>query len=125
MVAITTGTRAAALAMALGLGLLGGAARAQQLKDVQMPKEPLVLAQQGSFFVGGHPTHIALTEWEELGADFAKAFGEPGEATVDQMYVQFQKPPGSESACSDRFPARLLPHLQDLGDDARRAHGLV
>ncbi|MGO8800699.1 MAG: hypothetical protein ACLQE9_06960 [Roseiarcus sp.] len=97
MVAITTGTRAAALAMALGLGLLGGAARAQQLKDVQMPKEPLVLAQQGSFFVGGHPTHIALTEWEELGPDFAKAFGEPGEATVDQMYVQFQKPPGSEA----------------------------
>jgi len=73
MVALTTGTRAVALAMALGIGLACGAASAQQLKDVQAPKEPLVLQQQGSFYVGGHPTHIALTEWEELGPDFAKS----------------------------------------------------
>ena len=69
----------------------------KQLSDVQKPKEPLTLEQQGSFFVGGRPIHVDLTEWEELGPDFAKAFGMPGNAMVDQMYVQFQKAPGSEN----------------------------
>jgi hypothetical protein len=73
-------------------------AYAQQLSDVQKPKEPLTLEQQGSFFVGGHPLRIDLTEWEELGPDFAKAFGMAGNVMVDQMYVQFQKPVGSENS---------------------------
>jgi hypothetical protein len=97
MVEITTGARAAILTIALGVGLSSGAAHAQQLKDVQAPKDPLTLQAQGSFYVSGRTSHIAITEWEELGADFGKAFGEPGEATVDQMYVQFQKPPGAEA----------------------------
>lgn len=81
----------------LGLAtLLPGAAQAQALKDVQAPKEPLVLQEQGSFFVGGRTEHIGITGWDELGPDFAKAFGQPGDATVDQMYVQFQKAPGSD-----------------------------
>ena len=85
-----------AVALALGALLAGGPAHAQQLSEVQKPAEPLTLEQQGSFFVGGHPIDIEITEWEELGPDFAKAFGMPGKAMVDQMYVQFQKPPGSE-----------------------------
>ena len=78
------------------LALFGSQASAQQLKDVQAPSAPLVLQQQGSFFVGGRTQHIDITEWEELGPGFAKAFGAPGDITVDQMYVQFQKPPGAE-----------------------------
>jgi hypothetical protein len=70
---------------------------AQQLSEVQKPKEPLTLEQEGSFFVGGRPIHVEITEWNELGPDFAKAYGMPGNATVDQMYVQFQKAPGSEN----------------------------
>jgi len=81
----------------LGLGaLLSGSAAAQQFSDVQKPAEPLVLEEQGSFYVGGRTTHVALTDWDELGAAFGKAYGAPGEATVDQSYVQFQKAPGSE-----------------------------
>jgi hypothetical protein len=95
MLSFSAGPRAA-LAIALGVLSLSGAARGQELGDVQAPKDPLILQQQGSFFVGGRTTHIAITEWDELGADFEKMFGMPGEATVDQMYVQFQKAPGSE-----------------------------
>jgi len=86
----------AALALSLAALSLCAPVRAQQLSDVQMPKEPLTLEQEGSFFVGGRPLHIDLTEWEELGPDFAKAYGMPGNIMVDQMYVQFQKAVGSE-----------------------------
>jgi hypothetical protein len=95
MLSLSPGSRAA-VALALGALSLCAPVRAQQLGDVQAPKEPLTLEQQGSFFVGGRPIHVEITEWGELGPDFAKAFGMPGQATVDQMYVQFQKAPGSE-----------------------------
>jgi hypothetical protein len=95
MLSLRTGIRVAVWATGLTLALSVNAG-AQQLSDVQAPKEPLVLQQEGSFYVGGHPTNIAITEWTELGPDFGKMFGMPGQATVDQMYVQFQKPPGSE-----------------------------
>jgi hypothetical protein len=92
MLAFAAGPRAAALAAVLGFGLVCGAARAQQLMDVQMPKDPLVLQQQGSFYVGGHPSHVAITGWDQFRPDY----GSPGDATFDQMYVQFQKAPGSD-----------------------------
>ena len=86
----------AALVLSLATLSLCAPVHAQQLSEVQKPKEPLTLEQQGSFFVGGRPIQVELTEWEELGPDFAKAYGMPGKAMVDQMYVQFQKAPGSE-----------------------------
>jgi hypothetical protein len=96
MLSFSAGSRAA-LALTLGALSFCAPSYAQQLSDVQKPKEPLTLEQQGSFFVGGHPLRIDLTEWEELGPDFAKAFGMAGNVMVDQMYVQFQKPVGSDS----------------------------
>jgi hypothetical protein len=45
-------------------------------------KQPLVLASQGSFFVGGESKTIPP----------ATPNGAPGEVTVNQMYVQFQTP---------------------------------
>ena len=87
----------AALALSLAALSLCAPVHAQQLSEVQKPTEPLTLEQEGSFFVGGHPIDIQITEWEELGPDFAAAFGMPGKAMVDQMYVQFQKAPGSEN----------------------------
>lgn len=80
----------------LGLAALPRAADAQAFKDVQPPKEPLALEEQGSFYVGGRTAHVDITGWDELGPGFGKAFGMPGDATVDQMYVQFQKPAGSD-----------------------------
>ena len=46
---------------------------------------PLVLAEQGSFFVGGENKELAGTP----GRGPAAA---PGDITIDQMYVQYQKP---------------------------------
>ncbi len=47
-------------------------------------KKPLVLASQGSFFVGGEP--------KSNGAPAAAA----GEVTVNQMYVSYQTPPNAQ-----------------------------
>src|SRR5437867_4918020 len=51
-------------------------------------KKPLVLASQGSFFVGG--------ESKALPATPAPGFGGGGEVTVNQMYVQYQTPPDAD-----------------------------
>jgi pimeloyl-ACP methyl ester carboxylesterase len=76
--ALTVGLAAAAL---LGLH---GEATAQQRKD-----PPLVIQSQGSFFVGGEvkkgPAPTGATA----------AFG-AGDITVNQMYVQYQIPPGGD-----------------------------
>lgn len=64
-------------------------ASAQSLRDLKTPSGPLVLEQQGSFFVGGRKVRNEHSGWNEV----ASRFGPPGgNATVDQMYVQFQKP---------------------------------
>jgi hypothetical protein len=63
---------------------------AQSLSDLKPAPEPLVLQQQGSFFVGGHKMTNPRTGWSEVSPDL---FGSPqGDVMVDQMYVQFQKP---------------------------------
>ena len=75
-------------------------------------------ASQGSFFVGGE---------KKSRRDACARPGVPrrrGEITVNQMYVQYQIPLKRRRACPGRHGARLLPEQQDLGDDARRAHGL-
>jgi len=50
-------------------------------------KKPLVLASQGSFFVGGESKAVPQTNEPGAGA---------GEITVNQMYVQYQIPPGGD-----------------------------
>ena len=57
-------------------------------------KKPLVLASQGSFFVGGESKTVTPTP--PAGGDPAPRAGllaAPGEITVNQMYVQYQIPP--------------------------------
>jgi hypothetical protein len=65
---------------------------AQALIDLKPSSEPLVLANQGSFFVGGRTIEAKNSGWDELRELFGGAF-ESGEVLVDQMYVQFQTPP--------------------------------
>lgn len=52
-------------------------------------RKPLVFASQGSFFVGGEPKTISVP---------GRGPGTPattGEITINQMYVQYQMPPGA------------------------------
>ena len=57
-----------------------------QRRDLQ---KPLVLASQGSFFVGG--------ETKNLGTIAGRGGAVPaGDVTVNQMYVSYQTPPGGE-----------------------------
>ena len=66
---------------------------AQSLRDVKVPKSPLVLKSWGSFFVGGESVPRTTTE---LGV------GLPGNITINQMYVQFMVPKDG-----DRIPVVL------------------
>lgn len=50
-------------------------------------KKPLVLASQGSFFVGGEKKALPPVP---------SPLGTGGDITVNQMYVQYQLPPGSD-----------------------------
>jgi pimeloyl-ACP methyl ester carboxylesterase len=85
------GTRlnTAAWSAVLALTLAPAAGTAQNLSDVRTPSEPLVLKQQGSFFVGGKQVHTDAAGWDLSGA--LPQYGE-GDITVNQMYVQFQVP---------------------------------
>lgn len=55
------GSRIATGAAFLTLSFICSHAGAQQLGDVPLPKEPLVLQEEGNFFVGGRTTHVPLT----------------------------------------------------------------
>jgi pimeloyl-ACP methyl ester carboxylesterase len=50
-------------------------------------KKPLVIASQGSFFVGGEKKALP---------DVPSALGTGGDVTVNQMYVQYQLPQGAD-----------------------------
>lgn len=63
---------------------------AQELKDIKIPDTPLVLAAQGSFFVGGDP--VGQTQ-EQLGG----ILGPAGHITVNQIYVRFMVPQDGEA----------------------------
>lgn len=52
------------------------------------PSKPLVLASQGSFFVGGETKSSEYLSGNPNGP----GGGQPGDITVDQMYVQYQIP---------------------------------
>ena len=65
-------------------------ALAQSLSDLKPPRSPLVLKQQGSFFVGGRTVVSPALGWDSAG--FPGSFPTSGDVTVDQMYVQFQIP---------------------------------
>ena len=66
------------------VALLYPSAEAQDFKDVK-PSKPLVLRQQGSFFVGGN-THFVEDAYT------GTTPGRLGNSMINQMYVQFQKP---------------------------------
>ena len=81
-----------ALALA-ATALVCSGASAQALKDVK-PRAPLTLADQGSFYVGGHKVHSTARTGGRAGsgARYTDPPFQEGEWTVDQMYVQFQTP---------------------------------
>lgn len=68
------------------LVLLPRVASAQEFEDVQPSYGHLSLRQQGSFFIGGN-THEVPDPYAGVGAG-----ARPGNAMINQMYVQFQKP---------------------------------
>jgi hypothetical protein len=80
---------AGTLLVAASFALFCRAAMAQSVSDIVAPREPLILKQQGSFFVGGQQTLSEATGWDQTPP--VSAFGS-GDVTVDQMYVQFQIP---------------------------------
>ncbi len=74
----------------VALVLLAAAAplASQSFRDLKMPDKPLVLAAQGSFFVGGQKSRQTRVELGNLGPE--------GNITVHQMYVRFMIPKGGE-----------------------------
>jgi pimeloyl-ACP methyl ester carboxylesterase len=72
--------------------LLPVSATAQELSDVKS-SQPLILKQQGSFYVGGN-THFVDDAFTGSNP------GRLGNSMINQMYVQFQKP----AATSHQFP---------------------
>jgi predicted dienelactone hydrolase len=76
---------------ATGLELLRAAAAAPTPAEAASATEgPLVLAKQGSFFLGGR-------EQPSTTLGRAKFSAPPGTITVDQVYVRYQTPPGAET----------------------------
>jgi hypothetical protein len=86
-----TGFKQRLAGISAALMLVSGGAYAQSLSDIKPAPEPLVLQQQGSFFVGGRSIHVDYSGWDELADWFNGAF-QNGDVMIDQMYVQFQKP---------------------------------
>jgi len=95
--------RSVALAAATLAGMLGAtiAPEAQEFKDLQSLKSPLVLKAQGSFYVGGD---VVEQTRNELGS-----FGPGGRITINQMYVRYMIPQGG-----DRKAAVVLIHGSTL-----------
>jgi pimeloyl-ACP methyl ester carboxylesterase len=82
-------------ALVLVASLTGGAATAQSLDQIQTPDAPLVLRDQGSFFVGGRSVEKSATELMSFTDSPAPV---PGHITVDQMYVEFMIPEDATGA---------------------------
>jgi hypothetical protein len=72
------------LALVLMSGTFGSGHAQDRRRDEA--KKPLVLAEQGSFFVGGESKSLPP----------GPQGGPAGDVTVNQMYVQYQTPPGAE-----------------------------
>jgi len=74
----------------LALLLVGAMVGPSAAEDKRVdPKKPLVLASQGSFFVGGESKTLSAT-------GSGPVPGPGGEVTVNQMYVQYQIPPSGD-----------------------------
>ena len=88
-----------ALAAATLAGVLGATIipEAQQFKDLQTPKSPLVLKAQGSFYVGGEAVEQTQAE---LGRRTISAHGAGG-------VVEAERPR------PEHGPAHAKPHVQD------------
>ena len=100
-------------AVLVAVALMPTIAAAQQLGDVK-PSPPLTLKGQGSFYIDGN-THAVAAPTAVIA----------GNSMINQMYVQFQLPLAPTTPCPRSFRAWLLLELEDVGDDARRPHGLV
>lgn len=92
----------AAVAAVLGLSVSADAADQKDLPDPwksmhraddnPAKKRPLVIKEQGSFFVGGEPF------FTETGNDTdIEGARNPGTATINQSYVEFQIPRAQKS----------------------------
>jgi hypothetical protein len=78
---------------------------------------PLTIETQGSFFVGGRDVRSDTLST-------LPAYAPSGTITVDQVYVRYQVPADAGRRYPITAGPRLLPHGQDLGNHARRPHGL-
>ena len=98
--------------------------QAQEGKSRKFLKKPLVIEDQGSFFIGGVPK---VTNYATVPANAAEP-GEltPNQITIGQMYVQFQIPANKKAqhAAGDHG-ARLDAHGGVPGIDAGRPRRLV
>src|SRR4029077_16361186 len=72
------------------LVLVGTVAASSAAEDKREARKPLVLASQGSFFVGGETKSLPAA-----GPPGGRGFG-GGDITINQMYVQNQKPPNGD-----------------------------
>src|SRR6266545_6407910 len=77
---------AAVLTVALGTAVSAAAQAGRS-------RSPLVIREQGSFFVGGRTIHTVAVSGTPGGL---LGTGNEGSITVDQMYVQYQIPEGGE-----------------------------
>ena len=71
------------------VGMIAAPSAAQD-KRQNDARKPLVLANQGSFFVGGETKSLAAA-----GPPGGRGFG-GGDITINQMYVQYQVPPNGD-----------------------------
>ena len=80
-----------ALASAMCVGPLGPSMTsvAQELADIQAPREPLLLKSRGSFIVDGQSV---LRTSVELSTIFGNPPSNGGHITIDQMYVEYMVP---------------------------------
>jgi pimeloyl-ACP methyl ester carboxylesterase len=71
--------------LVVGSVVLATTAIAQSIKDIKVPKSPLELKAQGSFFVGGEKASQTATQ-------LTSSTGLPGNITKNQMYVRYMLP---------------------------------
>lgn len=76
----------------VALVAISGSARAEDKRRPDL-KKPLVLASQGSFFVGGETKTLPPAPAQAGGKN--PGFG-AGDVTINQMYVQYQSPVGAD-----------------------------
>ncbi len=86
------------------------------LAETKLDTEPLTIARQGSFFVGGR-------EVKSDALSTIPQFSPQGTVFVDQMYVHYQIPHQSE-VIRDHSGSWLLSDRQELGNHAGWSYGL-